>query len=174
MMYAMKGDLTGLDFDLIVCPANPQLLPGSGVNKEIFETAGRGLLCEVMQYKELKAGQAIMTDAYHLPCKKVIHAVGPVYNSGQDNEEELLASCYWNALALAYDYLMKSEEEKITVAFPCISTGVGGFPDELACHIAVKTIRKLFRLYPEAKAIDVAFVTRAQEQYKILKEELAR
>lgn len=174
MISVLKGDITGLDFDIIVNPANTQLLPGSGINRKIFEKAGRGLVNEMLSHGQISMGKAVMSDAYNLPCKKVIHAAGPVYNFNLDEEEELLAACYWNSLSLAYDYMLENHLNRLTVAFPEISTGPYGFPAEEACHIAVKTVKKLFRLYPEAEGIHVVFVLRDQLPYLLYKKELSR
>lgn len=174
MIRAMKGDIARLDFDIIVNPANTQLLPGGGVNKKIFEQAGRGMLNELITMKEQKAGNAVLSKAYNLPCRAVIHAVAPVFNFNRDEEEDLLASCYWNVLRLSYHFMRQENLEKLTLGIPPLGTGPYGFPADQACAIGVDTIRELFDQYPDARVIDVTFVCEKQEDYRLYKEVLAR
>ena len=84
-----------------------------------------------------------MTDAYNLPCKKIIHTVGPVYKDGKHNENEMLKNCYVSSIELAENYSKENNLEEITIAFPCISTGVYHFPNEEAAKIVVNTLKEL-------------------------------
>ena len=84
-----------------------------------------------------------MTNAYRLPCDKIIHTVGPIYRDGQYNEKQLLESCYKNCIKLAKEYQKENKLNIVKIAFPCISTGVYRFPKDLACEIAVNTIKKI-------------------------------
>ncbi len=168
----MKGDITRLDFDLIVNPANTQLLPGGGINKKIFEQAGRGLINELLTESEQKPGSAVLSGAYNLPCQGVIHTVVPVFNFSREEEEDQLASCYWNTLRIAYQVMRKENKDHLTLAIPPLGAGAYGFPPRQACAIGVETIRDLFKQFPEARGIDVIFVCEKQSDYQICKEVL--
>ncbi len=133
------GDITKLDTDAIVNAANTSLLGGGGVDGAIHRAAGDGLLNECKTLGGCHTGQSKMTDAYNLPCRKVIHTVGPVWHGGTHDEARLLASCYETALALAHDATLGS------IAFPCISTGAYRYPKREAARIAIETITRQLR-----------------------------
>lgn len=129
------GDITQLDVEAIVNAANAQLRPGGGVCGAIHRAAGRNLREACAKIGGCKTGDAVHTDGYELKAKYVIHAVGPVWRGGKQNEEALLASCYRTSLKIAKQIGARS------VAFPAISTGIYGFPLDRATAIAVATVR---------------------------------
>ena len=148
-----QGDITTLKADAIVNAANSAMLgcfiPNhSCIDNQIHTSSGirLRLYCnDLMNEKEAKTGEAIITPAFNLPSKYVIHTVGPIINCKvTEKDKQTLASCYTSCLDLARKNNVK------TIAFPCISTGVFAFPKEEACKIAVSTVRDYLKKYPDA------------------------
>lgn len=155
----IKGDITKLDVDAIVNAANTSLLGGGGVDGAIHRAAGPELLEECKTLGGCPTGEAKITKGYRLPAKYVIHTVGPVWQGGKNNEDDLLASCYRNSLKLAEEYKIER------IAFPNISTGVYRFPKERAAQIAINEVKKFLENTKIVK--EVIFVCFDEENYKI-------
>ena len=142
----VSGDITKIpEVEAIVNAANTSLEMGGGVCGAIFRAAGSYLAKECKEIGGCNTGEAVITKGYNLPNKYIIHTVGPIiYRVVEDDDKELLASCYRNSLKLALENNLKS------IAFCCISTGEFRFPNDLAAEIAVAEVRKFLRENPTA------------------------
>lgn len=153
----IQGDITEQHVDAIVNAANERLQGGGGVDGAIHAAAGPQLLQECRAVSPCPTGEARITRGYNLPAIWVIHTVGPVWNDGRHGEPELLANCYRNSLAVTEQYPIR------TIAFPSISTGIYGYPVELAAPVAV---REVTRYLEEHDHLDrVIFVCFGNETY---------
>ncbi len=161
-----KGDITKLKVDAIVNAANNSLLGGGGVDGAIHRAAGPELLEYNRKLGGCATGEAKISPGFRLPAKYIIHTVGPIWQEGTANEDQLLANCYENSLKLAAERNIKS------IAFPAISTGIYGFPLERATRIAVKTVQSFLENNDVIeKIIFVCFDEKAYRVYEsILKE----
>jgi len=162
----ITGDITTQHVDAIVNAANPMLLGGGGVDGAIHRAAGSALREECRTLGGCRTGEAKITKGYNLPARFVIHTVGPVWRDGRRGEDDLLAACYRNSLALAELSGVK------TIAFPAISTGAYGFPFERAARIAVRTVRKFISAHPSMER--VVFLCHGEEAYRIYCETLEK
>jgi O-acetyl-ADP-ribose deacetylase (regulator of RNase III) len=160
----IQGDITKLEVDAIVNAANKSLLGGGGVDGAIHRAAGPELLEECKTLNGCETGQAKITKGYNLPAKYVIHTVGPVWNGGKYNEDELLTNCYRNSLKLA------SKHGLSTIAFPNISTGVYHFPKKRAAAIAISTVGDYLR--QDESIQKVFFVCFDNDNYQIYQKKL--
>ncbi len=156
----IKGDITSLDVDAIVNAANATLLGGGGVDRAIHQAAGPDLLSECEQLNGCSTGEAKITKGYNLKARYIIHTVGPVWCGGYRDEHSLLASCYQASLKIAREKKIK------TIAFPGISTGIYGFPKDMAALIAVNETKRFMmkNTYPQ-KVTFVAFDDESYENY---------
>jgi O-acetyl-ADP-ribose deacetylase (regulator of RNase III) len=160
---AHEGDITKYPVDAIVNAANSSLLGGGGVDGAIHRAAGPELLRECRTLNGCPSGAAKITRGYRLPAKHVIHTVGPVWNDGRHNEEQLLAQCYRSCFQLMEEHGLRS------VAFPAISCGAYGFPIDRAAAIALAEIRDFLERNKEVERVLVVCYTReVLEAYQAL------
>lgn len=137
-VVVVRGDITVLKVDVIVNAAAPHLRGGGGVDGAIHRAAGQDQLLSWMKehYDHCQIGEAVISPGFALPARYIIHTVGPIWRSGNDREDALLARCYMSSMALAEQNSVRS------MAFPALSTGVYGFPALQAARIAVDTVRQ--------------------------------
>jgi O-acetyl-ADP-ribose deacetylase (regulator of RNase III) len=170
-IYLHNGDITDLEADAVVNAANAQLRAGSGVCGAIHRRGGRAIAEEcsmiIAQKGEVPVGGAVLTTGGHLPARHVIHAVGPIYDDYQPQEAaKLLASAYRNSLAVARADRLSS------IAFPCLSTGVYGYPKDEACQVALRSVRA--DLWQYDQLAKVIFCTFGDGDYRLYQEALPK
>lgn len=157
----IQADITKLDVDAIVNAANEGLVHGGGVAKAIAQAAGPDLWRACQEIAPVPTGSAKATPGFDLPAKWIIHAVGPVWNGGEQGEPEKLASAYRASIEVASTLGAKS------IAFPCISTSIFGYPGELAAPIAIENVKRALK--DNAGIGLVQFCTFTREDYEIYK-----
>ena len=146
-LEVLVADITTLDVDAIVNAANSSLAGGGGVDGAIHRAAGPELVKASMALAPCPTGQAVITPGFRLPARHVIHTVGPVWNGGSNGEPELLASCYEHSLQLAGEAGLHS------IAFPSISTGIYGYPKDLAAEVALGAVRRSAGRWPSLERV---------------------
>lgn len=167
-LTVIQSDITTIKADAIVNAANSSLLGGGGVDGAIHRKGGEAILdaCRAIRAKQGKCntGEAVITTAGNLPATYVIHTVGPVWNNGGKEKEELLRNCYINSLKLAKENGVKR------IAFPNISTGIYKFPKNIAARIAVETVKN----FNQDQIEKIIFVCFDQENFELYNELLKK
>lgn len=158
----MQGDITQIAVDAIVNAANNSLLGGGGVDGAIHAAAGAQLKVVCRTLGGCKTGEAKLTKGYRLPAQYIIHTVGPIWHGGTRNESTLLAACYRNSIAIAAQHTVAA------LAFPCISTGVYGYPPQLAAEIAVHTVTETIKQHTDMRIIFCCFLLSDYQIYASL------
>lgn len=166
----IKGDITLLEVDAIVNAANESLLGGGGVDGMIHRKAGYELYQECETLGGCDTGEAKITKGYLLPAKHVIHTVGPIYDHMPTivHAAHLLGKCYSNSIRLAEENQLK------TIAFPCISTGVYGYPQEKAAEVAWKRVTELVEESSVEKVIFCCYLQQDYDIYQQLRKNFAK
>ena len=158
-MNLVKGDITKSDVDCIVNAANEDLMPGGGVSGAIHQAAGKELAVECKRIGHCGVGEARITSGYDLKARYVIHTVGPIWHGGDNGENQYLFNCYKKSL------LLSTHHDIDTIAFPNISTGIFGYPKELAAETAITAVRQHQRSGRKLK--EIVFCCFNEENYQL-------
>lgn len=153
-----RGDITLMHVDAIVNAANTRLEGGGGVDGAIHRAGGPAIMQACRKIGHCPVGESVITTGGQLPCRYVIHTVGPVWHGGFRGEAQKLANCYLNSMKLAVAHKLQ------TIAFPNISTGVYGYPKEEAAQIAIDTVKKVLK---DHDLIMVFFICFDEDNYSI-------
>ena len=160
MIEIIKDNIVNLDVDCIVNAANTALAGGGGVDGAIHAAAGQQLYDACSKIGYCAVGDAVITPGFDLKAKYIIHTVGPIYNRfDKDRCKELLSNCYKNSLDLARKYSIHS------IAFPCISAGVYGYPIEDSCKIAISSVKKWLDI--NSYDMNVKLVCFTDDEYRV-------
>lgn len=160
----VQGDITEQKVDAVVNAANSTLLGGGGVDGAIHRVGGKEILKQCKKIGGCPTGESRITTAGKMPCKYVIHTVGPIYKDGKNRESELLYNAYYNSLILAKEYNLKS------IAFPSISTGAYGYPKDEAADIAIEAT--LDYIKDNNFIEEITFVLFNEHDYQLYEEKL--
>lgn len=172
MIRVTKGDITGLDFDLVVNGLAKSIEPIFGINRKLFEYGGQEMVEELENSGISKAGQVYLGKAYSLPYEGILHTILPVYMDESQTNIESLKACYWNSVSKAYQYKQSHDKRRLKLAFTNMDLEWFGYDKKKTAQAAISTIEDLYQKYPDAKDIDIYFVLDQQNDYEIYKEVL--
>ena len=170
METILKGDLSRLDFDVIVCPANVFARPMGGVCHDIFQAGGPEFEAAVRAQAPLEEGQAVRSGPGSLPCQAVIHTCLPILHNEAD--KETFKAAVWNALALAYNYMRENHLNRLRVGLPAMGADMHGLSVSGACQLETDTVKELQKAFPDMRDVKITYVTPRQEEYQAYKKVL--
>lgn len=172
MIRVTKGDITGLDFDLIVNGLTKNKEPAFGIARKLLEEAGQDMADELKNANLDIPGQVYLGQSYNLPYQGIIHTILPLYIDADETNLESLKACYWNSVSKAYQYKQQHDKRRLKLAFTNMDLEWMGYDKKKTAKSAISTILDLYQKYPDAKDIDIYFVLDQQKDYEIYKEVL--